>query len=508
MGYKRIKIHTPEQEKIRRSGSQKFYKEPANEFENMHHHDAMNMIFRKAADDRADREISNNNPSLFIRPKLTVGNPNDKYELEADRVAESVVNMSDSDVQRKVYGETLQAKSVPGKRLFGKYYHATVSSSGDVLSMPVRNTAGESIQAKGFSDEGMAVSSSVESGIRSIRGRGEPLGETTRNYFEPRFYKADFSKVRVHSGNHADQLARDVNARAFTIGNDIVFRKGEYNPRTREGKRLMAHELTHVLQQSINIHRQRITPLRKPVIQRVAPVVIGAAIWIGKALAATSIDILIDCAIGLILGIPAPGRWAQFGNFLLNLIPGLGEAKKIKKFAKLFKIIDKILDTVRRLKKFSVPGSSKLLKTMSKQADKFKDAISKGDLGKAKNALQNLIGYLREAQVAARLEKAGEKIVHLGKDMKLKSGLFTEIDTITEKAGKLIYTQVKAGKGAILTSKSNNWDKFINQVNRTVELAADNGAKVRYVVDGISKEALDYLKSKGIDVQITHKFLK
>jgi hypothetical protein len=81
-----------------------------------------------------------------------------------------------------------------------------------------------------------------------LRSPGEPLGTATRAFFEPRFGR-DFSGVRVHSGSTAERSARDLNAQAFTVGNEIVFGRGRFAPETREGKSLLAHELTHMIQQ-------------------------------------------------------------------------------------------------------------------------------------------------------------------------------------------------------------------------------------------------------------------
>ncbi|HXW70683.1 MAG TPA: DUF4157 domain-containing protein [Methylocella sp.] len=81
-----------------------------------------------------------------------------------------------------------------------------------------------------------------------LRQPGEPLDAATRSFFEPRFGH-DFSQVCVHTGTAAHQSARDVNALAYTIGQDIVFDEGRFARRTREGRRLLAHELTHVAQQ-------------------------------------------------------------------------------------------------------------------------------------------------------------------------------------------------------------------------------------------------------------------
>ncbi|MCP4138195.1 MAG: DUF4157 domain-containing protein [bacterium] len=104
------------------------------------------------------------------------------------------------------------------------------------------------IQAKG-SPSGMEVPASFESGLNNIKGSGSPLNKTTRGYYESRLntYLGD---VRVHTGTKADRLARSIDARAFTAGHDIVFAARQFNPESREGKKLLGHELTHVLQQS------------------------------------------------------------------------------------------------------------------------------------------------------------------------------------------------------------------------------------------------------------------
>ncbi|MEJ2568560.1 MAG: DUF4157 domain-containing protein, partial [candidate division WOR-3 bacterium] len=151
--------------------------------------------------------------SGIIQPKLKIGQPGDKYELEADRMAEQVMRMPDS--------------VCPG----------------------CTEKKEESIQSAVENSATMEMSPDVESGINSLKGSGQPLSEATRNYFEPRF-GYDFSAVRIHTGNEANDTAKLINARSFTFGNDIVFGTSNYSPKTSEGKKLLAHELTHVIQQS------------------------------------------------------------------------------------------------------------------------------------------------------------------------------------------------------------------------------------------------------------------
>jgi Domain of unknown function (DUF4157) len=82
-----------------------------------------------------------------------------------------------------------------------------------------------------------------------LRSTGRPLDTSARKFFEPRFGQ-DFSRVRVHTDARADESARSVNALAYTVGNDIVFQSGQYSPQSATGSRLLAHELTHTIQQA------------------------------------------------------------------------------------------------------------------------------------------------------------------------------------------------------------------------------------------------------------------
>jgi len=93
------------------------------------------------------------------------------------------------------------------------------------------------------------VPPAAEAAIRGLAGGGQPLPQSVRDFFEPRF-GADFRPVRVHMGTAAGNLAAGLQARAFTVGRDIFFGQGQYSPGTQEGTRLLAHELTHVVQQS------------------------------------------------------------------------------------------------------------------------------------------------------------------------------------------------------------------------------------------------------------------
>lgn len=106
----------------------------------------------------------------------------------------------------------------------------------------------ETIQAKAQGPLGEATSG-LSARIHALKGGGQALPEDVRSFFEPRFGH-DFSQVQVHTDTRAAETASAVNARAYTLGRDMVFGRGQYAPETSAGRRLLAHELTHVVQQS------------------------------------------------------------------------------------------------------------------------------------------------------------------------------------------------------------------------------------------------------------------
>jgi hypothetical protein len=106
----------------------------------------------------------------------------------------------------------------------------------------------EILQAKGNPGKNHEVIPGIESQIHSLRGKGQPLAETVRAFFEPRF-GYNFSQVRVHTDVKAADTAQAMNARAYTIGQDVVFGAGQYTIGTSDGRWLLSHELTHTLHQ-------------------------------------------------------------------------------------------------------------------------------------------------------------------------------------------------------------------------------------------------------------------
>lgn len=168
--------------------------------------------------------LSNRRKTTFFQPKLTVNEPNDIYERESDAVAEQIMRMPTNEnrffraapnfVLRKCAHCEEEEKTVHMKSGLNV-------SNGGTISSPVHDVT---------------------------NSPGQSLDNGTRNFMESRF-GYDFGKVRIHTDSIAQQSSKELNALAYTHGNHIVFGAGQYQPVTNYGKQLLAHELTHVIQQ-------------------------------------------------------------------------------------------------------------------------------------------------------------------------------------------------------------------------------------------------------------------
>lgn len=152
-----------------------------------------------------------------VQAKLIVNPPDDQYEKEADRVADAITKASTSNIPRQEKGpekEELVATKPTSKK-----------------------------QRQLF-----AVSGDMEADISAARDGGQPLPDSVRSSLEPQLGH-DFSQVHIHIDAKANKLSQQLGAEAFTTGNDVFFREGAYQPGSDNGRGLIAHELTHVLQQ-------------------------------------------------------------------------------------------------------------------------------------------------------------------------------------------------------------------------------------------------------------------
>ena len=186
--------------------------------------------------------------SPSIQTKLTIGQPGDKYEQEADAMAEQVVSQSNSPaVQQKcaACGQD-EGAVLPKLQRMGDMEEEEVQMKPEIQRMG--DMEEEEMQMKAENGSASTASSALSSQIESSKGSGQALPEHTRSEMESSF-GADFSGVRVHTGQEAVQMNQGLSAQAFTHGNNVYFNEGKYSPDSNSGKHLLAHELTHVVQQ-------------------------------------------------------------------------------------------------------------------------------------------------------------------------------------------------------------------------------------------------------------------
>jgi hypothetical protein len=167
------------------------------------------------------------------QPRLRIGAANDPAEREADRVADGIM-------AGQAAAPTAQAAAGVNRKCMG--------CDEEDAKPPVLRTASAARPMAGGT-----ASAAAEAAVGQL-GAGASLPRADRAFFESRFGR-DFSNVRIHDGQAADAASQAMDARAFTLGSDIAFARGEYRPGTGEGRRLIAHELTHTLQQERGARR-------------------------------------------------------------------------------------------------------------------------------------------------------------------------------------------------------------------------------------------------------------
>ncbi|UGU16058.1 DUF4157 domain-containing protein [Sinomicrobium kalidii] len=239
-----------------------------------------------------------------IQAKLSVGKPNDKYEAEADQIADQVIKQKTVPEQgfsenpaffrpapavqkqnEEEKNDSIQKKEAPennlGETIQSKEQSPTISAIqfqreiGSFFSRPKEDQVRRKEEDKENEEEqeetvpvqeksallqrkekGVPdISSTIESRIQRANAGGKPMNKDVKGYMEPRF-QTDFSKVKIHDDQEAASLNSQLSAKAFTHKNHVFFGKGQYQPGTDSGKHLIAHELTHVVQQGHAVQRK------------------------------------------------------------------------------------------------------------------------------------------------------------------------------------------------------------------------------------------------------------
>jgi hypothetical protein len=213
-----------------------------------------------------------------IQTKLKVNQPGDKYEVEADQVAEQVIqkisiSATDPSSTNPRNEKSFNPKTTDSPEINApKTHHTSLiqPKCDDCEAEEKENLQEEEIQRKHephifFNAEGdgedptimtkkgnaepPVVSPHTSAQLFASKGSGDPLPKNTRSEME-RGFGVDFSKVKIHTGHSAVNMSKNLGAQAFTHGSDIYFNSGKFEPNSQSGKKLLAHELTHVVQQS------------------------------------------------------------------------------------------------------------------------------------------------------------------------------------------------------------------------------------------------------------------
>jgi hypothetical protein len=202
-----------------------------------------------------------------IQAKLEIGAVHDPLEREADQVADRIMRMLDpasvsSSASDDVVQRTCTSCTDEEEQTVRRMCQSCSEEEETTHDTRSRQEAGRAAL------DGTAAPAIVREAVRSP---GRPLDPATRAFFEPRFGH-DLSRVRIHSDARAAAAAQAVNARAYTVGTDVVFGAAQFAPHTTRGRTLLAHELTHVVQQRHGAGVRR--SLRDPVQRKTANAVV------------------------------------------------------------------------------------------------------------------------------------------------------------------------------------------------------------------------------------------
>jgi len=260
-----------------------------------------------------------------VQAKLNIGKSNDKYEVEADKAADQILSKKQNSsaesffspsplvqkksnepqkqeetenvVQEKSIAENVtpvvQLKTEKEETIQNKTETSTPETAKIVekISVPKhqiqQKKAEEEIQAKeeeelqtkedekelqmsASADANPGDNSNLESNLNSSKGGGSALSGSVKNEMESGF-GADFSSVKIHNDSNAVQMNKELGSQAFASGNDIYFNEGKYNPNSQDGKHLLAHELTHTVQQGASSIQPKMIQKTETATPTVAP---------------------------------------------------------------------------------------------------------------------------------------------------------------------------------------------------------------------------------------------
>ena len=190
-------------------------------------------IFKKESQESF---FGNAEQSAFFQPSVTVQRKCEHCEEEEKKVQRMEDKKEEEKIMKKEdQKEEEQVQRQPEKKEEEKLQRAEEKKEEENIQKKEANT-------------GTATGNSVGNYIGSLNGKGQPLSVSTNHFFSSRM-GYNFGNVKVHTDKEATESAKGINAKAYTTGNNVVFNEGQYDTTSTEGKRLIAHELTHVMQQ-------------------------------------------------------------------------------------------------------------------------------------------------------------------------------------------------------------------------------------------------------------------
>jgi hypothetical protein len=198
---------------------------------------------------QVQRQVVTNRSSVQVQTSTKVSSPHDAAEKEADTTSKKIMRMAIPEssiayVKTDSGGLFRQVKQEEKeKKVQTKLRSPYINRFADSGLFTQRKAEGEN-----------TIAPSVSADIQNNMSSGSPLPMGVRRFMEPRF-RADFSKVKIHTGDKSAKLNKQVNAQAFAIGNHVFFGKNKFQPESHEGKELIAHELTHTIQQGSVVQR-------------------------------------------------------------------------------------------------------------------------------------------------------------------------------------------------------------------------------------------------------------
>lgn len=343
------------------------------------------------------------------QPRLKLGAHDDPLEREAERTAEQVTRTPGpvtDDPPAFGTGASAAAQRAPPAAAPAATSMTEGGAPGDAPAdapLPLPEEA-EEAGAAGTLPEPLARR------IGQLRQGGRPLPEDLRAFMEPRFGQ-DFSTVRIHTDDEAAHLSETIHAHAFTLGEHIAFNRGAFRPDSRDGRRLIAHELTHVVQQreaGADRPDAEAAPVRRSLIgglRRVGSRLVGAGIDMAKGAydrLTGAVGEIFDKAGNFIAskGMAVVEKLAPDFAAVLQEIIDKGPVGWLKD--RVAAVFDRLVDAVTRLTpQGSVERLSELFSGMLERAGTILEALASGDCGPLFDAIRRLRTLVTDAAGAA-----------------------------------------------------------------------------------------------------------